>query len=272
MYLQNKYTMCYYSIINRAMSRELSTDLYTEKHHIIPKSLGGSNTLTNIVKLTAREHFVCHLLLPKMLTGINKRSMTFALWSMINRDHSVGRLRYKINSRMHESIRVQVASAASELHKGKIVTAETRDKMSAKAKGRVSGFKDKTHTDLSNQKNSAAHNGKRPSKETVEKILKSRQHYRHSEETKTKISESNKGKTVIVTDETRQKISNTLKGRVPTWLVGKQAHNRGIAHSAETVAKLSIPKPKITCPHCGAVVGGHANYNRWHGDNCKHLK
>ena len=39
---------------------------YTEKHHIIPKSLGGSDDKCNIVELTAREHFVCHLLLSKM--------------------------------------------------------------------------------------------------------------------------------------------------------------------------------------------------------------
>ena len=41
MYLQNKYTKCYYNIIDRAKSRDLSKETYTEKHHIIPKSLGG---------------------------------------------------------------------------------------------------------------------------------------------------------------------------------------------------------------------------------------
>ena len=41
MYLQNKYTKCYYSIINRAKSRELPKEIYTEKHHTTPKSLVG---------------------------------------------------------------------------------------------------------------------------------------------------------------------------------------------------------------------------------------
>lgn len=41
-------------------------DGYVEKHHIIPKSMGGSNNLSNIVKLTAREHFVAHWLLFKI--------------------------------------------------------------------------------------------------------------------------------------------------------------------------------------------------------------
>lgn len=39
---------------------------YTELHHIIPKTLGGSNDKENLVKLTAREHFIAHHLLCKM--------------------------------------------------------------------------------------------------------------------------------------------------------------------------------------------------------------
>jgi len=83
MYLQNKYTVWYYNIINHAKSRILSPDVYTEKHHIIPRSMGGDNSADNLVKLTAREHFVCHLLLTKMTDGIYKRKMFFALQMMI---------------------------------------------------------------------------------------------------------------------------------------------------------------------------------------------
>jgi hypothetical protein len=39
---------------------------YVEKHHILPKSMGGTNESTNIVKLTAREHFIAHWLLFKI--------------------------------------------------------------------------------------------------------------------------------------------------------------------------------------------------------------
>ena len=41
---------------------------YTETHHILPKSLGGTNDRSNLVQLTAREHFIAHLLLVKMYT------------------------------------------------------------------------------------------------------------------------------------------------------------------------------------------------------------
>ena len=78
MYLQNKYTSWYNNIIQRAQSRVLSADIYTEKHHVIPKSLGGSNAKSNIVCITPREHFICHLLLTKMTTGNNLFKMKHA--------------------------------------------------------------------------------------------------------------------------------------------------------------------------------------------------
>lgn len=39
---------------------------YKEEHHIIPRSLGGTDTTDNLVYLTAREHFICHYLLTKI--------------------------------------------------------------------------------------------------------------------------------------------------------------------------------------------------------------
>jgi hypothetical protein len=76
MYLQNKYSQCYYNIIARAQSRSALPDII-KKHHIIPKSLGGSNDTDNLVNLTPKEHFVCHLLLTRMCTGKAKQKMFF---------------------------------------------------------------------------------------------------------------------------------------------------------------------------------------------------
>lgn len=39
---------------------------YTENHHIIPRCLGGTDDEINLIKLTAREHFICHVLLTKV--------------------------------------------------------------------------------------------------------------------------------------------------------------------------------------------------------------
>jgi len=56
---------------------------------------------------------------------------------------------------------------------------------------KVMGFK---HSDETKKKISEARKGQKLSKETIEKILKSRSGYKHSKETKSKISASNIGK------------------------------------------------------------------------------
>src|SRR5574344_1113112 len=59
--IKNKYTLLYFKLVNKS-----SLSDYTEIHHIIPRSLGGSNIQSNLIKLSAREHFICHYLLTKM--------------------------------------------------------------------------------------------------------------------------------------------------------------------------------------------------------------
>lgn len=76
-YIVNKYFHWYYRIItNRINDCPVG---YSEKHHIIPKCLGGSNDISNIVSLTAREHFICHLLLVKITTGDDNKKMRRAV-------------------------------------------------------------------------------------------------------------------------------------------------------------------------------------------------
>lgn len=54
---------------------------YHEKHHILPKCLGGTNDKENLVLLTFREHYIAHLLLTKCYEDINaKRKMIYGLW------------------------------------------------------------------------------------------------------------------------------------------------------------------------------------------------
>jgi hypothetical protein len=58
------YKLHYYRLIENAKTRIL-TD-YKESQHIIPKCMGGSDDKDNLVELTAREHFIAHLLLLKI--------------------------------------------------------------------------------------------------------------------------------------------------------------------------------------------------------------
>jgi len=85
MFIQNKYYNWYNQIINFAKLRHPDASVYYERHHIIPKSLGGSDGQQNLVKLTAREHFVCHLLLVKCVYGeLHKFKMMNAIAKFMN--------------------------------------------------------------------------------------------------------------------------------------------------------------------------------------------
>jgi hypothetical protein len=122
-FINNKYTRCYNSIISTAQLRVLSKDIYAERHHIIPKSLGGSNLKNNLVKLTAREHFICHLLLTKMTDGENKAKMSKAAFMFAT--SSSNQNRYKINSHWYESLRISSSNARKGIvpyNKGKKLT------------------------------------------------------------------------------------------------------------------------------------------------------
>jgi hypothetical protein len=78
-FIDNKYTKWYHAIVQNANLRTLSDDTYIEKHHVIPRSLGGVDSKENLVRLTAREHFVCHLLLTKMVAGPAQYQMLSAV-------------------------------------------------------------------------------------------------------------------------------------------------------------------------------------------------
>lgn len=83
-FIDNKYTTWYHRLCERAANRELQIDDVRERHHIIPKSLGGSNEAANLVDLTPREHYVAHLMLCRMVVGRDKARMCYAVIRMMN--------------------------------------------------------------------------------------------------------------------------------------------------------------------------------------------
>jgi hypothetical protein len=111
MFIDNKYTKWYYQIL----STPDASASYTGVHHKIPRSLGGNNEQENLVRLSARQHFVCHLLLTKMVNGDGKRKMVYALQQMqrSNKHHA----RYIPSSRIFELVRRMLAIVTSEIMK-----------------------------------------------------------------------------------------------------------------------------------------------------------
>ena len=61
------YQQIYDNLVKRGQERILKE--YSEKHHIIPRCLGGTDEVTNLVSLTPEEHYLCHLLLVKIYSN-----------------------------------------------------------------------------------------------------------------------------------------------------------------------------------------------------------
>jgi hypothetical protein len=62
------YSKHYEALIAKAKARG-KPEGYAERHHVVPRSLGGSNSRNNLVWLTAREHFIAHVLLEHVHGG-----------------------------------------------------------------------------------------------------------------------------------------------------------------------------------------------------------
>lgn len=115
--LTNKYSKLYYQITSNAKQRIV--DSYTESHHIMPQSMGGSNDKNNLVDLTAREHFICHWLLVKMTEGVDRSKMLYALNGMKAENKYQERYHTKITARVYEKYRIEHAENHSKRMKGK---------------------------------------------------------------------------------------------------------------------------------------------------------
>lgn len=112
LFLDNKYTRWYNQIIKNAKLKNRSRGpVYYENHHIIPKCLGGKRNNNNEVLLTAKEHYICHLLLIKMVRrSKHKTKMAFGFHAM-RRSHSKGNVRFY--SRLYEKTKIRISALTS---------------------------------------------------------------------------------------------------------------------------------------------------------------
>ena len=128
------YRKLYLSIIFKAKSekRQKGQGVYYEAHHILPKSLfpKWKQRKSNIVLLTAKEHYFCHELLTKIYPG---RSMNYALWFLSNSSY------HKVSSKQYE--RAKLLNYENRLgtknpNFGNHWSTDQKNKMSQKLKGK----------------------------------------------------------------------------------------------------------------------------------------
>jgi len=110
------YTKIYNSIITKASKRKEYNGYY-EKHHIVPRSLDGSNDDDNLVRLTSREHFICHFLLAKIYQPqtFEWYKMNHAFLMMKTAPTSHGRY---FNSHLYEALRTNFSEVMSISQQG----------------------------------------------------------------------------------------------------------------------------------------------------------
>lgn len=241
LYIENKYSKWYWKIISNAKLRNLDKKEYKEKHHILPKSLGGTDCGDNLVNLTAKEHFICHLLLPKMLTDQQDIwKMSYALWqmSLIN-----GRKRYRPSSRIYEIMRKQLSFNQKGIQKSE----EHKRKIGLKSKGRKP-FLGRKHSEETKQKISKKKIGvSTPKSNAMRKKLSNTRKAMNLNFSGT--NNPMYGKTHNL--ETKKLISEANSGQ-KNGMFGKYKNS-----------------PVIICPHCGKSGKQGPNFIRWHFDKCK---
>lgn len=169
---KDKYSDWYDALITKARKRK-TVDGYKERHHVIPNCFLKNDDL---VELTAREHYIAHLLLWKMKMGKKHHNqMTMALNVMVNGSgHKKQDRSYLVNSRLYELHRKEYSAFLSETMTGsgnpfygkthsektkqKIVEANKRTKeiRSAKLSGENNGMYGKVHSNRTKSMMSAA--------------------------------------------------------------------------------------------------------------------
>ena len=137
---------------------------YTEKHHIIPKCIGGNDCKNNLVMLTPEEHYLAHQLLVKIYP--NNTKLVFAA-KMMSVGH-IGRRRNKLYGWLRRK--------CSEVRLGTKNTGASI-KLRGNTHGKANAGKKKPNLSLRNKGNTygKANAGKKKPPKTPEQIRKFRE-------------------------------------------------------------------------------------------------
>lgn len=256
------YQKIYDSLIDRAKNRIL-INVYVEKHHIIPKCVGGTNYKDNIVELMSEEHYVAHQLLVKIYEKLGNtffvKKLLFAL-NLMSGKSNINR-----NNKYYGWIRKEVSNSRI----GNITSDETRKLISINVKRY---FKKNGHH-LKGVQLSIDHKNKISMTLSGRKILwgskiskslignpKSEEHRKQFQ------GKNNPNYKLVSQSEQLDIIKDFIAGMRFLDLIKK--YNYGEAKLNLILKENNIDPTIRTCPHCGKI-GQTSNMIRWHFDNCK---
>lgn len=169
-FIKNKYFNWYFNIINKSKN-QVKND-YVEKHHIIPKCMGGTDEPENIVPLTAREHFICHWLLVKIVEDDVKYKLMYALSMMQNKSkYNPDR---NLTSRQYEICK-KYNSIATRLRPKLTKEQEERRRKNIKSSWDKSPERKKLLSEKTKERNKSVPKSEK-TKEKISKTLKGKKH------------------------------------------------------------------------------------------------
>ena len=115
-------------------------DIYHEKHHIIPKCLGGENKEENYIDLFAREHYEAHKLLALENPDNDKLIRAWFLMSHVKNKYeervNVSAEEYEQAKKAYSKMRSKQMSGKNNSFYGKHHTKETREKIKERTSGK----------------------------------------------------------------------------------------------------------------------------------------
>ena len=167
----NKYSAWHNAIISKAKSssRVKYEGTYYESHHIVPTAMGGPDTDANQVLLTAREHFLVHWLLTKMVMDHEHLRSMYRAISMMKAENAqhqraLTSWQYEVSRKAAIAAQTGVPSPnkgrphsdehranLSKSHKGKTLSDEHKAKLRAAKMGNKNRV-GCTHTDASRKR------------------------------------------------------------------------------------------------------------------------
>lgn len=243
----------------KALNRIPGSNIY-ENHHIIPSSLGGDNSLDNLVLLTPREHYLAHWMLCKIYTGSDKSKMVYAFHCMSRNNPHQGRT---FKARDYERCKLYISKfCTGENHPsfGKIIW-NTEDRITIQIRQTGSGNSMYGKTPWNKGLTTETSDICRGIGVKLKLSHKLNGHpctgRKWSQESKLKASISATGKQKSV--EHRINLSKSLKGNIRTL--------ESIRKTADALRGRT--QPTFVCPNCNKVGKSPAMF-RWHFNNCKY--
>lgn len=162
----------YHKLYLKGKEREIVNPLtgYSENHHFIPRCMLGDDSPENLVRLTAKEHYIAHVLLCKIFP---ENASLLCAWNNM-RIKSNNQNRY-IPSREYKELKELFSKSMSLLHTGhkywvgKKHTKNSINKISKSLKGNshTLGFKHSEETRNKMSKSQLEYNNSELGKETI---------------------------------------------------------------------------------------------------------